>query len=343
MNKTKLAIYMNDLEYQNRFVSCFMNHYNRQYELHVFTDLDQLQKVSPKEYAVIITGECSTEEMENYVEKGRIILNLVEDYRGESEERDGNIVCLEKYQEVYKIAEAIERFAADIVQANGGLFSNREYTCIGVYSLTQEMNQMPFAALLGTICGEKEKVLLLDLQGYSGLSPVEEGMGSMGLEDLLSTVTTGNYSRGRMLECIRHGANWDYVCPSQNMESLAEGTQELYGEMLRILVEELGYQKIIINFGTIFLGRMNMMEQCQTIYLLQGKEAGGAWREEAFFREAARRDKEVLLQRIKKVELPHSASRDGAWQSLVEKWNWTYIGEFLRQEFSKEKMHESVM
>ena len=94
----------------------------------------------------------------------------------------------------------------------------------------------------------------------------------MGLEDLLSAVTTGNYSRGRMLECIRHGANWDYVCPSQNTQSLAEGSKELYEELIKILAEEFQYQKIIINFGTIFMGSLDIMEQCQRVYLLTGKE-----------------------------------------------------------------------
>ena len=60
---------MKDLEYQTRFVNCFINHYNHQYELHVFTALEQMETITPKEYAVIITGEYTTDEMLHFVEK----------------------------------------------------------------------------------------------------------------------------------------------------------------------------------------------------------------------------------------------------------------------------------
>mgnify|MGYP002734847886 CR=1 FL=1 len=73
MNKTKIAICMKDLEYQMRFVNCIMNHYNHQYELHVFTNPEQLLEAKPKEYTVIITGEYNTDEMAEFVEKGNWI------------------------------------------------------------------------------------------------------------------------------------------------------------------------------------------------------------------------------------------------------------------------------
>ena len=325
---------MKDLEYQNRFVSCFMNHYNRQYELHVFTTLEQLEKIAPMEYAVIITGEYSIDEMANYVERGEILLALAEDDLKTDEVLPQNFIYTEKYQEVYKIVEMLERLVADKTQKQGSGGDGRTY--IGVYSMTQGIYQAPFSALLGKICGEKQKVLVLDLQEYSGLNDMKEEPGVMGLEDLLSMSMTGNYSRGRILECIRHGANWDYVCSSQNVQSLAEGSQELYDTMLQWLVDELEYQKIIINFGTIFMGSLELMEQCQKIYLLEGKEQSGDWREAAFFEEVTRKKKDGLLKKIKKVEIPQVALRDNTWESLVENWSWSYIGEMLRLDQSKE-------
>ena len=112
MNKIKIAICMQDLEYQMRFVNCFMNHYNHQYELHVFSSPMQMEESSPKEYAVIITGEYSTEEMAFFVEKGEIDLSLEENWEKEVALENQHI-CTEKYQEVYKIVELIERLVAD--------------------------------------------------------------------------------------------------------------------------------------------------------------------------------------------------------------------------------------
>ena len=331
MNKPKLAICMKDLEYQARFVNCFMNHYKNMYELHVFTHLDQLKEENPLVYAIIITGEYTLEDMMNFVERGEIILNLTEDFVEKKDALVENFICTEKYQEVYKIAELVELLVADKIRGQDSSFE-KSYEIVGVFSLTQEAYQTPFAALLGKIYGEQQKVFVLDLQTYSGFR--EEDASSMGLEDLLSAVTTGNHSKSRILECIRHEADWDYVCPVQNNQCLAEGSKELYDALIALLVQELGYQKIIINFGSAFLGQLDMMEQSQRIYWLCGKELG--WREEAFSKELARLERGLLLQKLQKIEIPQISNREMSWRALLEKWNWGYMGEYLRGTLDQE-------
>ena len=343
MNKTKLAICMKDLEYQTRFVSCFMNHYNHQYELHVFTSAKQMEESNSMEYAVIITGEYSTEEMTIFVERGEIILNLKEDFGNEKESLDEKLVQTEKYQEVYKIVELIQRLVADKMPGKGNSHQKSGYEMIGVHSLTQEMYQAPFVALLGKIYGEQQKVLVLDLQCYSGLSDMEEGMASMGLEDLLSVASTGNYSKSRMLECIRHESNWDYICATQNNQCLAESTQELYNTMIDILVREFGYQVIIINFGTMFFGQLDMMESCQCLYWLGGKAGELNWREKMFEYDLKRREKEHLKQVIQRVEIPTNQKREVNWRVLMEQWAWGSLGEGLRQGRKKVYSYGPVM
>ena len=331
MNKPKLAICMKDLEYQARFVNCFMNHYKNMYELHVFTHLDQLKEENPLVYAIIITGEYTLEDMMCFVERGEIILNLTEDFVEKKDALVENFICTEKYQEVYKIAELVELLVADKVRGQDSSFE-KSHEIVGVFSLTQEAYQTPFAALLGKIYGEQQKVFVLDLQTYSGFR--EEDASSMGLEDLLSAVTTGNHSKSRILECIRHEADWDYVCPVQNNQCLAEGSKELYDALIALLVQELGYQKIIINFGSAFLGQLDMMEQSQRIYWLCGKEPG--WREEAFSKELARLERGLLLQKLQKIEIPQISNREMSWRALLEKWNWGYMGEYLRGTLDQE-------
>ena len=322
---------MKDLEYQARFVNCFMNHYKNMYELHVFTHLDQLKEENPLVYAIIITGEYTLEDMMNFVERGEIILNLTEDFVEKKDALVENFICTEKYQEVYKIAELVELLVVDKIRGQDSSFE-KSYEIVGVFSLTQEAYQTPFAALLGKAYGEQQKVFVLDLQTYSGFR--EEDASSMGLEDLLSAVTTGNHSKSRILECIRHESDWDYVCPVQNNQCLAEGSKDLYDALIALLVQELGYQKIIINFGSAFLGQLDMMEQSQRIYWLCGKEPG--WREEAFSQELARLERGLLLQKLQKIEIPQISNREMSWRALLEKWNWGYIGEYLRGTLDQE-------
>ena len=104
--------------------------------------------------------------------------------------------------------------------------------------------------------------------------------------------------------------------------------------MIALLVQELGYQKIIINFGSAFLGQLDMMEQSQRIYWLCGKELG--WREEAFSKELARLERGLLLQKLQKIEIPQISNREMSWRALLEKWNWGYMGEYLRGTLDQE-------
>ena len=338
MNKIKLAICMKDQEYQSRFVNCFMNHYMNLYELHVFTQLEQLQKTTPLEYAVIITGDYTTDEMTNFVERGEILLCLSEYGNEGSCAVVENFICMEKYQEVYKIAEKIERLVADKTP-NRYENSEKEYEMTGVYSLSEEGFQIPFAALLAKLYGEHQKVLLVDLQNYSGLGEYEEH--SLGLEDLLSVVTTGNHSRGRLLECIRHEVNWDYVHPVQNNQCLAEGNGQLYEELIQLLTKELGYQRIILNLGTAFLGQLDLMERCRCIYMLSRKDI--SWREEAFSRELVRMDREELLQKMEHIEIPQTVIRGLGWRAVAEKWSLGTLTDTLQGRILKEVSNGAVV
>lgn len=341
MNKTKIAVWIQDLEYQMRFVNCFMNHYSSQYELHVFSERKQLLDTNPKQYAVIITGEYNTNEMAEFVERGEILVCLTEDSATKAEVLGDRVIQVEKYQEVYRIVEVLERLLADKVSARGG--GSHKYKCIGIYSLDQEMYQLPFTALLANILGEQNKVLVIDLQQYSGLGSVEEGMNSMGLEDLLSVVMSGNYSRSRMLECIRHEAGWDYVCALQNEECLAEGTREIYHSLIELMISELGYQTILLNFGTAFQGQLVLMEECDEIYLLCEMEDTQRWRENTFFQHLSRQGRDTLVQRISKIQIPMTSRKETSWRSLADKWNWGSLGEELRRGLEKEETYGAVM
>lgn len=335
MDKVKLAICMKDLEYQARFVNCLMNHYKHLYEVHVFTSLEELKMTKPLEYSVIITGEYSTEEMTNFVEGGEKLLYLTEEIETEKDSIPEKIICTEKYQEVYKIAELIQRLTGDEIVSLRQHTETSDCKWVGIYSLSKEKYQIPVAVLLAEIFGEEEKVLLLDLQAHSGLMEKEEVY--MGLEDLLSVATTGKYSRGRLLECIGHESNWDYIYPAKNTECLAEGSLELYKTLIEILEKELKYQRIIINFGAVFQGQMKMMELCDSLFLLSGKGVEGNWRETGFFHELHRREQKQLLQKITRIDVPISPSESDSWRRTLEKWRWGSFAENIRQISSKER------
>ena len=342
MNKVKLAICMDDLEYQARFVNCLMNHYQYLYEVHVFTRMEELELEPPSKYAVVISEECNTDALTKFVEAGNKILLLCEEEKAEEASTTADIRTTCKYQEVYRIAELIQRMTAiESTTFFSGVENTKKRT--GIYSLSKEKYQVPVAALMAEIYAENEKVLILDLQSYSGLAEKETDSSHMGLEDLLSVATAGNFSKSRVLECVVSGEKWDYIYPVKNVECLAEGHVELYEKILDFMETELGYQRTIIIFGTAFSGQIDMMDHCNEFYLLCGREALGEWREAAYLDALERREKTQFLQKMKFIEVPEIASVSGSWDQLTEKWRWSTLGEGLRRLVREERENGEIV
>ena len=74
-----------------------------------------------------------------------------------------------------------------------------------------------------------------------------------------------------------------------------------------------------------------------------GEKEERNWREECFFQELIRQENETLMNQVRRIDLPQMVNREGKWSSLVEKWNWSQLGEQIRQEAQREKKHGAVV
>lgn len=332
--KSKLAIYMVDKKYQERFVKCLMNHYKDRYEIHVFETQEEMMSLENGDYKAFLTEGMTESQLEVLKKDKASLFMFVE----EGSEADANeqFAYVNKYQEVYKIVEQI-----DTQTKYGGMEKQENYELIGVSSFSREVFQLPFAAMSAMICAEREPVLLFDLQSHSGLGETTlEKEEYLGMEDIMTVVNTGEFAKSRLLGAIGHEQKWDYIYPVKNMEYLAEANADVYVEMIDLLVKEQGYKKIIINFGTIFPGYMELMNRCKQIYCLTQKGEPCNWRERDFYRELKCRKKESLWNRFSKVELLSGSFLESDWKRLAQHWMWTGIGDRMREEFWMEHKNE---
>lgn len=333
MQRAKIEVCMKDREYQARFVKCWMNHYQEYYELHIFTELNEMRYVEVETEKIILIEGYSEKEIEDVVKENNMILILGEDCVN-TEEKE-HLLYTEKYQEVYKIEQKIR----DILRREniGNRISRNlkeKYRLVGIFSLDCEKYQLPFAALTALEHGEKEHTILVNLQAFSEVDSVEEanGISPLGMEDVLTIAETERYNDSRILGAIGHEQNWDYLFPVKNTECLAEANGERYQNVLHILANNLGYKVLILNFGVIFEGFFELMEQCEEFYLLTDKREEISWREQMFHDELRRRGKETFLQQITKVEMPkHFCGMSMNWRSLVQQWRWSMVGDCLRE------------
>lgn len=321
MRKAVLAICIEDEIYQERFVKCMMNHYRQRYELHIFRQVTELNEALPRAYDGYILGE---------EEAKQLILT--------EEEKDHALFLNEenKYEEVYKLVEQLELLLGEEVLTQV-VTDSRKPKVAGVFSVTVPHLQIPFVMLLADIYGEQEKTILLDLQPDSGLmqeTDFEEG--TLGIEDVMTMVLSGNYSRSRLLASICHGASWDYVYPVRSSICFQELSEDLLVKMVDLFTKQLDYKRVIINAGEHVCIQSKLLALCDVWYLLYQKGDIGIWREKSYVKEMERRGENDIFHRIHRVEVPAILCADKTWNYLAEQWKWSGFGDTLRKVVMEE-------
>ena len=341
MEKIKLAICMKDEEYKERFVKCVIKHYNEAFEVHVVNKLDEWERNLQEKYGAVIIEEYSQTEV-NFSEN-LVFLVLQEEEEKRPEELKQNIYYAEKFQEVYKIIEELQKAISENIYVKNKKIEYGTTQRIGIFSLAKELLQIPFVALLADVLGEKNRVLIVDLQPFSGMSTEIETEEFLGMENLLSIASTENYTQNRLLASIGHEQKWEYIFPVENTSCLAEVGVDIYEKMLSILLKDKKYNYVIINFGTMFSGMIELMESCQELYILTEKQEIRNYRESMFLEEMNRRGKSSFLQRIMWTEIPIGFTRTYSWRQITKQWLWSSLGDLLREKYWVEYINGTNM
>lgn len=342
MAKLRIALCLEDREYQTRFTTCIMNHYMNQFEIHVFTDFKEFLLSEPGLYhGIILSGYKDEISKTEPAELERFIYLYDEPEVLFPEKMQVTFVNM--FQDVSQIIDVVLSQVKEELQEmamDARMVTGTRY--IGLYALSRVEYQMPFGITLGTILSERERVLYIDLGENSGLSALIGKESEQGLEELLVMAESGKYSRNRMMACIGKLDHLDYVYPAVNPERISETVGGTFVKMLTMMVQELEYTVIILNFGTRFIGLFELMNRCKKIFLLSRNNQMVMWREDDFFREIHKKGYELLLQRIHRVELPELEISYEGYERAVEQWKWNSLGEYVRKLVVQEDIFAGI-
>lgn len=336
MRKARIAICICDSEYGERFVSCLMKHYQKRLELHVFGSIEQFTQARKVPFEVCLLADCENDlskVLENCTEPVLYLYDSEETKLDLQEyEKGENVYFVEKYQEVNKIVDEVLLHISDevrTVQETGSVMGNTKM--VAVYSLSENECQLPFSVTFGSILGEQERVLLIDLQENSGFSQVIEQQGVLGLEELLVMAESGSYSKSRIASCIGHAHGMDFIYPVENTECLCEAQAGAYMTMFSMIASELAYDTVILNLGLRFQGFTEILSQCSQIYLMQRKGGMAQWREYEFLEELNKKGYGDITDKIVKVEIPLMNYPVVSFERVVEQWKWNELGDMIRK------------
>lgn len=335
MQKVRIAICIGEDEYRSRFVSCLMKHYQDRLSLYVFESVEMFRAARETPYEISLFSDCSEELSALAGECTEPVLYLYDpeclDVALQAEAEEGGVYFVEKYQEVNKIVdEILARISDEVMKVKEtGTLSGRT-RMVAVYSLSENEYQLPFSVTFGSIVGEQEKVLLVDMQENSGFTQIMEQEGRLGMEELLVMAESGSYSKSRIASCIGHLHGMDFVYPAENADCLCEAQASTYMAMLSMLTGEMDYDTVILNLGVRFQGFAEILNRCPEIYLMHRNGGLSQWREYEFVEELRRKGYSGVAERMIKVEIPVISYPVTSFERLVEQWKWNEFGDFIR-------------
>lgn len=337
MARLRIAICLEDREYQNRFTNCIMNHYQNKFELHVFTRIEELIEQQFGTYHGVIISGYEDELLSN---DERISGNYIYLYDEEQAlfSRRPNVIYIEKYSDVSHIMEEVMKQVNEEIRALPGVHGGQNTAIIGVYGLSRIEYQLPIALTLAAILCERQKVLFIDLEANSGMSHLTTVTGSQGLEELMVMAESGRFSGSRMEGCIGSIEHLDYVYPTRNTDRLAESSGAIIKKVIDMVKQGLEYSIIVINLGVRFKGFFDLLTDMNKLYLLSDIEHKGGWREEEFLEELQNSDNKLLWQRVQRVEIPNFQILMSEYERTIEQWKWSEMGDYVRKLIIQEEL-----
>ncbi len=171
----------------------------------------------------------------------------------------------DRYQSMDKICDALLEFCME----NPDTLVMEEKTShlmgrIGFYSPIKRSGQSTLAREMASYFGEKENVLYLSLEPFSGIDKSKED------EDMLDLLYYYRTDKGRfpfkLQNIVKKADGYDYVPPANSFISIRGVNAKEWNELIEAIRKTGLYQKILIDIAETTDGFLTLLESCDNIF-----------------------------------------------------------------------------
>ncbi|MCR4807209.1 MAG: hypothetical protein K5857_05995 [Lachnospiraceae bacterium] len=206
---------------------------------------------------------------------------------------------------------------------------------IGVYSPVNHTLKTTLAMTLGQILAEKEKVLYINLEGYSGLFEMLDIRTEVSLLDLMYEYSLNREDLANILcKYTLRMDELDVLIPARSPFELQEVEPGLWLSLLSDLTGGSRYSAIILDISDAVRGTLDIMNVCTGIYTPLRKDAFSMAKFKDFTDMLTRcPGGENLALRINKLRFPYFEDIDGTLSDLKH----SRLARYIRDEICNEK------
>lgn len=327
MIQLRIAILDEETEYLERLNSYMVQKREYFFKIWTFSTWDYFQEASTtNRFHAILATEVFFERVLELEGQGQKILLREEGILPEYQ----CVPNIYKYQSVERIFVQISNLIWEENGPSDHRVEGKQARLIGIYSPVHYADQMIFSMTMANILGENERVLYLNLQENTGFCKVTDTDAREDIGDLVYGMMQTDHDFYTGLHRVRRNfGNIDYIPPAGNPEHLSEITQNLYEELFLELKNRSGYDVVVVDFGTVFLGFAEILPVFEALYCIELPGVRNRYRVEEFFEYLAREGNQEQLK-ICPISLSDSMLRKEEPYPL-EMSMYGEMGDYIRQ------------
>lgn len=340
MKRVSLAICDSNRLYCERLGEYLRNNLKLSFDITSFTDTQKLlEYLKNDEVSLLIISEKEFDnisqrtEVTNNVEAGdaneyhlmmRRIKNtiIVCNDEGQNRSSDENISYVSRLLPASEIVRQVIRICTESPEDFEGLSpkkSGKRCRVLGLYTPIPGCGQSLMSMNLGEVLSEEGRSILISFECFSPLSVLFDEEGSEDLMDLFYHAECNPESFSLHLERMKITKNGlDLIKPAMTPMQIREIDPGKVKELIRLLIEEAGYENVVLDITTLPEGFPDILAMCDVIYTIEGQGSADQRRISLYNQTILQSGYEQILEKTVKMSPPERGGREALKRSARE-------------------------
>ena len=261
----RLVLYDGEEEYAHLMTEFLRDHKDLPWEIHTYTDRDQLLKEEREGIALLVIAESAyTEELRDLRPGRMIILNE------SGLKKQNDFKNIDKYQQAEKVLrELLEAYMEIMGEQIPHLNASFKTKFIGIYSPVRRCLQTSFAMTMSQMLAKEHRTLYLNFEHYAGITELLPDMQTRDLADLLYFLTSEKDKfKLRMQTMILQRGGLDYIPPMKSGQNLLSVTAGEWMNLFRKIEEAGQYEYVVLDLSESIQGLFDILRMCVRVFTL---------------------------------------------------------------------------
>lgn len=302
MNSRLFVLCDREEEYACLMTEFLKRHKELPWEIHTYTDREQMLKKEKEEIALLVIAESVyAEEIQRLRPLRMVILNE------SGLKRQDDVRNVNKYQQAENVLRELLEVYMEITGEQQPWLNTRYKTkFVGIYSPIRRCLQTSFALTLSQMLAQEHRTLYLNFEHYAGITELLPDVQTRDLADMLYFLTAEREKfKLRFQTMVQQKGKLDYIPPMKSGQNLLSVMPSEWMSLFQ-KIEEIGeYKYVVLDLSESMQGLFDILRMCVRIFTLTKEDRIAQSKLMQYEQVLALYEYEDVLEKTCKCSLPN--------------------------------------